>query len=96
MQPERYQLEGAGTTVHIEPRVMQVLTYLEEHAGEVVTNRDNPPQKNTTMLRSCLVAMETMAMSIENEYGSDNYLLSGERISQFIKEIKERSSLDYR
>ncbi len=37
VQPELHQLTGKGGTHHVEPKVMQVLVALAEHAGEVVS-----------------------------------------------------------
>ena len=37
VDPQTDQIAGPQETVHIEPRAMQVLVYLADHAGEVVT-----------------------------------------------------------
>lgn len=36
VQPKLNCILGNGKTVHVEPKVMHVLVYLAEHAGEVI------------------------------------------------------------
>jgi len=36
VQPKHNTISGNGKTVHLEPKAMQVLVYLAEHAGDVM------------------------------------------------------------
>ena len=38
--------------------------------------------------------MEEMATLVDNEYGDANYLLSGNRIREFVKDIKQLHKVD--
>src|SRR5262245_35359441 len=40
LDPARYDLRRAGTRVHVEPQVFEVLTYLATHHDRVVTNEE--------------------------------------------------------
>jgi pimeloyl-ACP methyl ester carboxylesterase len=40
LDPARYDLRRAGTRVHVEPQVFEVLTYLATHYDRVVTNEE--------------------------------------------------------
>ena len=73
----------------VELSILHIEVYLR-----FIINRDNPSKENFLVLRKRLAEMEEMANLVDNEYGDANYLLSGNRIREFVKDIKQLHKVD--
>ena len=69
----------------VELSILHIEVYLR-----FIINRDNPSKENFLVLRKCLAEMEEMAILIDNEYGEANYLLSGDKIREFVEDIQQQ------
>lgn len=86
LEPEEYKKLNYELNLQRDFADLSVL-HIEAYLRYVI-NRDNPSPDNSLKLKNCLNKMEEMALLIDNKYGKDNYLLSGDRVRQFVRDIE--------
>lgn len=55
-----------------------------------IMDRNKPSRENSAQLSQRLSEMEKMSSVIDKKYGAENYLLSGDRIREFVTDINKR------
>ncbi|WP_047245498.1 hypothetical protein [Maribacter thermophilus] len=88
LSKEAYQKIN-GELLLMEDFIKISMPHIEAYLRYVI-NRDRPTKENLVSLTKSLNGLKELAHTMDKKYGTENYLVSGDRIMNFVSDIEKR------